>query len=280
MMVASSALAGLALSLAACGSEGDRDEPRQEARGSGGDAATAASAPAPTPALSGKAFAQKVTLGDNGRFQFEYTWPAAADAISVLRQRLDAERQAAFDENKGEWQKAEADSPPDCVPCRSRAYHKEWQIVTDLPRYLSLSASIYTYTGGAHGGTVFDALVWDRAAGKAIEPIDMFRSAASLDTATQGPFCAALDKERARRRGSLPKEARPSDPFYACIEPVANSTVILGSAKGRAFDRIGFLIPAYNAGPYAEGIYEITLPVTPAILDAIRPEYRAAFELR
>ena len=228
----------------------------------------------------GKAFVQKVTLGDTGKFDFAYAWPAAADAIPALRVRLDAEREAAYAEARGEWEKADADSPPDCLACRSRGYDKEWQVVTDLPRYLSLSASVYNYTGGAHGMTVFDALVWDRKAGRGIEPIDMFRSATSLDAATQAPLCAALDKERARRRGGVPGGATVGDPFNECIAPVANSTVILGSARGRGFDRIGFLIPAYNAGPYAEGTYEVTLPVTPAILDAIRPEYGSAFELR
>lgn len=279
-LIASAVLSGLFLLLAACGSDADRDEPVQVEAGREGDARAAASIPAPVRSPSGKAFAQNVALGDNGKFEFEYAWPAAADAIPALRQRLDAERQAAYDEAKGEWERADADSPSDCIACRSRGYDKEWQVVTDLPRYLSLSATVYSYTGGAHGMTVFDALVWDRKAGRAIEPIDMFRSAASLDTATQGPFCTALDKERARRRAAIPSGVTVSDPFNQCIAPVANSTVILGSAKGRAFDRIGFLIPAYNAGPYAEGSYEVTLPVTPGILDAIRPEYRSAFDLR
>lgn len=229
-------------------------------------------------AVDAKPFAQKVVDRDGrASLDFAYTWPAAVSTIPALRDRLDAEREKTFAEWKGEWEKAKIESPPDCVSCRSRGYQKDWQVVTDLPRYLSLSAPIYSYTGGAHGGTVFDALVWDRQTGKAIAPIDMFRSAAALDAATQGAFCAALDKERARRRGP---DAGGLGFFDECIEPVANSTVILGSAGRRAFDRVGFLIPAYNAGPYAEGTYEVTLPVTPAILDAVRPEYRAAFELR
>ena len=42
-------------------------------------------------------------------------------------------------------------------------------------------------------------------------------------------------------------------------------------------DRIGILIGPYEAGPYAEGGYEVTLPVTPAILAVVKPEYRASF---
>ncbi len=47
----------------------------------------------------------------------------------------------------------------DCVSCTSRGYSKEWKVVADLPRYLSLSADMYLYTGGAHGNSAFDSLV-------------------------------------------------------------------------------------------------------------------------
>jgi len=53
--------------------------------------------------------------------------------------------------------------------------------------------------------------------------------------------------------------------------------VILGSADKQHFTRIGVLIDPYAAGPYAEGGYEVTLPVTPAVLRAVKPEYRALF---
>ena len=67
--------------------------------------------------------------------------------------------------------------------------------------------------------------------------------------------------------------------FDDCIDPV-KSTVILGSSNKRTFDRIGVLVGPYEAGPYAEGDYEVTLPVTQAVLAAVRPEYRAAFSLK
>ncbi len=225
-------------------------------------------------------FSQKVNAGgDDGRFQFEYSWPAQVSAIAPLAARLDAEREAAYAKWRGEWDEAQEDTDmPDCVPCRSRGYGKEWQVVTDLPRYLSLSASVYTYTGGAHGMTVYDALVWDREKEVAVKPIDMFRNAQALDAAVQDAFCAQLDKERERKRGMPVK--RSDKPFDDCIAPVANSTVILGSAGKQSFDRVGFLVAPYNAGPYAEGTYEVTLPVTPALIDAVKPEYVRAFQVR
>ena len=66
--------------------------------------------------------------------------------------------------------------------------------------------------------------------------------------------------------------------FDQCIDPTA-STVILGSSNKQQFDRIGILIAPYEAGPYAEGDYEITLPVTKAVLAAVKPQYRSVFAL-
>ena len=67
--------------------------------------------------------------------------------------------------------------------------------------------------------------------------------------------------------------------FDECIKP-SEQTVILGSSNGRTFDKVGVLAGPYAAGPYAEGDYEFTLPVTPALLKAVKPEYRGAFSVR
>jgi hypothetical protein len=53
--------------------------------------------------------------------------------------------------------------------------------------------------------------------------------------------------------------------------------VLLGSSDKQRFNRIGLIAAPYVAGSYAEGPYEITLPVTPAVLAAVKPEYKAAF---
>ena len=77
------------------------------------------------------------------------------------------------------------------------------------------------------------------------------------------------------KRGT-PVAPGSSDEFDKCIDP-ADETVILGSKVRFGFDRIGIRIAPYNAGPYAEGAYEVTLPVTPAVIAAVRPEFRASF---
>jgi len=44
-------------------------------------------------------------------------------------------------------------------------------------------------------------------------------------------------------------------------------------------DQISFVASPYVAGPYVEGAYEIALPVTSAIIAALKPEYRSSFEV-
>lgn len=208
-------------------------------------------------------------------YEFTYGWPAEAGAIPELRARFAAERDerlASVKKEAEDWQK-EAEEHGFHAPGYSLS--KEWSVVTDLPRFLSLSAEVYSYSGGAHGMSTSDALVWDRQARKAIRPVDMFVSEGSLDRAAQTRFCAEIDRQRQQKRGA--PVTRSDEIFNDCIAPVANSTVILGSASKQAFDRIGFLVPPYNAGPYAEGGYEVTLPVDAALIDAVKPEYQRFF---
>jgi len=150
--------------------------------------------------------------------------------------------------------------------------------VTDLPAWLSLSTLVGFYTGGAHPNYVYDTILWDRIAGKRRAPADLFASKAALAASIREPFCKELDKQRARKREGQDLGGGISE-FEQCIDPT-EQTVILGSSNGKAFDRIGVLVSPYAAGPYAEGSYEVTVPVTAKVLAAVKPEFRATFVAR
>ena len=212
---------------------------------------------------------------DGGTREFAYKWPAAAAAVPALAARLTADRDEALAAQKSDWDRALADfAGEDCASCKSLSYAKEWKVVADLPRFLSLSADIYAFTGGAHGNSTFDALVWDREAGTALAPLDMFGSPAALEAAVREAWCAGLKQEKAKKLG--PDAAVGESPSDAC-PALSELTLLVGSSDGKAFDRLGLLAAPYVAGSYAEGSYEVTLPVTPAVLEAVKPEYRAAF---
>jgi hypothetical protein len=261
--------AALAVLLAACSS------PEEVAKGAGVATAATASATASSTASAGAvAFADNATKDDASR-EFAYNWPAEVSVVPALSERFTAERDKLLAEQKTEW----ADSlrefaADDCGACTNRSFEKTWEVVADLPRFLSLSASFYVYSGGAHGNGAFDALVWDREAKAAFDPKAMFRSEAALQEALGETWCKALKTERMKRLGADYSE----DGIFTC-PPIADLTVIVGSSNKQSFNRIGLLAAPYVAGSYAEGTYEVTLPVTPAVLAAVKPEYKAAFAL-
>jgi hypothetical protein len=261
-----------ALVLAACSSPEDVARKTGVAQADASAAATTASASAA--AAGAVAFADNAEK-DGGSREFAYKWPAEVSAIPALAERLAAERDRLLSEQKADWDTALAEfKGEDCVSCKTLSLSKEWKVVTDLPRFLSLSASIYFYTGGAHGNSGYAALVWDRTTGEGLEPEAMFASEAALQDALGDPWCKALSKEKKERIGADYSD----DGFFPC-PPVSDLTVLPGSSDGKAFNRIGLIAAPYVAGSYAEGAYEVTLPVTQAVLAAVKPEFKPAFAL-
>jgi Protein of unknown function (DUF3298). len=211
----------------------------------------------------------------NDLYEFKYSYPDVAGAIPALKEILDGRMAESRSQLATSSADEEAAAKKDGFPYRQHSYGAEWKRVADLPGWLSLSLEFYTYTGGAHGMSGFDALLWDRRAETARKPRDLFASSDALRAAIRGPFCDALDKERERRRGE-PVQRNSGQMFTECIDPMAQ-TLLLGSSNGMTFDRIGILVGPYEAGPYAEGSYEVTLPVTGKVMATLKPQYRSAF---
>lgn len=271
--------AGLALILAAglagCSS------PEEVAEGAGVVAKQAASTSSASASASSSSTNGAASFEDNaeqyGRTrEFSFKWPAEAAAIPELGLQLADDRAGALRVQKAEWDGMAEEADNDaCSGCYNLSFSKEWKVVANLPRYLSLSADIWFYTGGAHGNSAFEALVWDREAGAALDPKAMFRSEAALLDALGAGWCAALKAERIKRLEGDYAE----DSIFPC-PPIADLTLLLGSSNKATFNRIGLIAAPYVAGSYAEGPYEVTLPVTPAVLAAVKPEYKTAFALQ
>lgn len=236
-------------------------------------AAPTSSASAPAAPATGR----KVEV-ENEVYEFTYSYPAKAAAIPQLKALLDKRLATARAELEKGAKADQIEAKQNGYPYRAHSAGSTWQVVTDVPRWLSLSAEMYDYSGGAHGMSFFDALLWDKQQNLARTASDLFISKAALSSALREPFCAALDKERAKRRGE-PVNRNSGDQFDECIDP-AEHTIILGSSNGRTFDRIGVLVEPYAAGAYAEGTFEITLPVTQRVLGSVKPAYKADFSVR
>ncbi len=208
---------------------------------------------------------------DNGALAFSYGWPAVVAGDPVLEQEL---------RNRLETARAQAESylvddrgsRPADAPLNPHHYAAEWRVDGETAALLGLSATVETYTGGAHGNLHYAALLWDRAAHAPVELAGLL----GTGLARIGPrYCAALDAERAERRGG---PTDPDDMFGNC--PQIEMQVLTPADKdgdGR-FDTLAVLLPPYAAGPYVEGDYVIEIGFESADLVAIPTAQSAAFE--
>lgn len=207
---------------------------------------------------------------------FRYTWPAEVAAVPALVRRFTAERADLLADQKTDFAEGLKWADPEgCFGC-NRDLSREWSVTADTPRFMVLSGSLYIYSGGAHGNTGFEVLVWDRKAKKAFDSRRLFRSKAALQAALGEGWCAGLKAERRARMGEEASATIEEDGIFPC-PPIADLQIYPASSDGQRFDRIDLLAGQYVAGSYAEGVYEVTLPVTPAVLAAVKPRYRAAF---
>jgi hypothetical protein len=215
---------------------------------------------------------------ENELFAFDYNYPVEAGVIPTLRAVLDADIARQRDELAKQAREGRDEAKKGSFAFQRHDRSVGWKVVADLPGWLSLSADVGGYSGGAHPNHGYDAMVWDKAAAQRLKASDMFLSPQALSRAIRADFCREIDKQRASRRGS-PVNRKSGDPFDECIDPL-ESTVILGSSNRKAFDRIGILVAPYEAGPYAEGDYEVTLPVTASVLAAVKPQYQPTFVIK
>ena len=213
-------------------------------------------------------------VDETDTYLFEYAYPQVAGdtpgLAAWLDRRLESQREALARQAARGREQARSNG----FPFNKYSSSVAWEVVADLPRWLSLSADLDSYEGGAHPNYGFDALLWDRERERAVEPIALFTSAEALDAALGGRLCEALNAERERRRGA--PVAPSDDSFEACVKP-DETNLLLGSTGGEHFDRIGIQIAPYIAGPYAEGSYEFSFDMDEELLAIVKPEYRAAF---
>jgi hypothetical protein len=238
--------------------------------------------PTPTPTASASASATsngaRSVSEETDDFLFEYSYPAEAGRIPELATLLDvqlAERREDLAKEAGD---ARREAREDGFPYNKHSYSAEWKVVTATTGFLSLSNDISTFTGGAHGNYTVESLVWDKKKEQAFDAKKLFVSPAALWEALEDRFCAALDRERTKRRGEPIAEDSP-DEFDKC-PGIDELEVLVGSSNRRTFNRLTLYAGPYVAGPYSEGAYEIDINVDRAVLAAVKPDYREAFSAR
>jgi hypothetical protein len=225
----------------------------------------------PPPAPSAKPFEQSEK---SDLLEFLYAYPAQAALVPTLVAKFDK----AMGTAKADALKMARDDAKSAkqsgFPFRGHSLETRWSVKADTPRFLSLESETYVFTGGAHGMTGYEALLWDKARKRETSMAAVMTSSAAFAAAIRDPFCAALDKARAEKRGA--PVVRGDDEFTQCIDPM-KEILVPTSKDGKLIDAVTVVIGPYSAGPYAEGSYDIALPVDAAMRSAIKTEYQDGF---
>jgi hypothetical protein len=214
---------------------------------------------------------------DNDLLEFHFGWSAEAAAVPqlVARFRSDMEKEKA--ELTANAKEDKTNRAKEGYPFNSYTSSTEYSTAGQTPRLLSLSVDVAAYTGGAHGNFGSNSLLWDRAEHKEIGVADLFDPPTRFASLVNKVWCEALNAERVKKREEQPQ---PGEMFWDCPPLSDLATIPLDDDKDGKFEAIRFSASPYVAGPYVEGQYDVDLPLTAAMLAAMKPEYRASFEVQ
>ncbi|MGE4323832.1 MAG: DUF4163 domain-containing protein [Sphingobium sp.] len=206
--------------------------------------------------------------------EFSYAYPAQAAAVPALADKFGKDLARSRADATGMARQDSKAAKEAGYPFRGHSLETRWTVSADTPRFLALTSTSYVFTGGAHGMTGYSAVLWDRARKRETSLTALMTSPPAFASAIRGRFCDTLDKQRAQKRGA--PVVRGDDDFTNCIDPM-KETLVPTSKDGKLVDGIMVIVGPYSAGPYAEGSYEVPLPVDKAMLGAIKTEYQDAF---
>lgn len=147
-----------------------------------------------------------------------------------------------------------------------------WSPTAETAKLLSLQKSQTDYTGGAHGGLSFDALIWDKALKRQTPPAGLFRGGADLSV-LETRLCEALAVEKRARLGD---DYAPPGEAWSCPRLKDTLFVLAPSTLPGKIGGLTFLFPPYAVGAYAEGAYEATVAAQ-QVADLIDPAYADEF---
>lgn len=208
--------------------------------------------------------------------EFNYSWSAEASAVPSLTQRLRGDLETAWRAAAAAAQEDRAEALAMKRPFNGHRFNRRWTTAGQSSRLLSLEGSALNFSGGAHPNHATEALLWDRRTRTEIAVERVFASSDDLAKLLRPPFCVTLQGERARRRGAL----QAGNSFADCPELRRLAVIPADSNANRRFDRFRLVAANGVAGAYAEGRYDIAVPVTAAMRAAIKPAYRSSFEVQ
>ena len=209
--------------------------------------------------------------------EFNYAWSAEASRIPSLVRRLRGDLETSWSAASATAQADRAKAQANNIPFRGHEFNRRWTTAGQSSRLLSLEGQTEIFTGGAHPIHGADALLWDRKTRSEVKAGRLFTASGDLAKLVHAPSCAIFAGERTKRRGApVPAD----DPFAGCPKLSELAVVPADGNGNRRFDRFRLIAANGVAGAYSDGRYDIAVPVTAALLAALKPAYRSSFEVQ
>lgn len=154
----------------------------------------------------------------------------------------------------------------------------------ETDRLFSLQGGAWDYTGGAHGNPSNLSIFWDKAGRRVLPQTVLFRPGADLSVLDRA-LCDATNAAKRERSSGEPNQ-QPYAPvmldppegseLWSCPKAIQVPFALApGDVSGKAGGLI-FLLSPYVVGPYAEGGYDVIVPLS-AFRDLLSPEWSDQF---
>jgi hypothetical protein len=234
------------------------------------DARSNTSAAKPAAVAESFAFEEETEL-----YGLKYSWSAEAAAIPKLAERFIRDMKQAKARLVADTKEDRDERVRQGFEFLPYETQMSYDTAGQSDRLLSLERAAYSFTGGAHGSSGSGAILWDKKLAREVSISDLLQPGTSWAGAIRQPFCTLLDREREERRG---EPVQPDDLFGDCPKYEDVTVLLSDEDKNGRFDQVKVIADQYVAGPYAEGPYEIELPITAAMVERLKPDYRASFE--
>jgi hypothetical protein len=213
---------------------------------------------------------------DTPLLDFEYSWPEAISAQAPLVAHFKADLSKSYDEALNNARENKVATEKYGGPFNQNMFNRVWTLEGQTARLISLVSNTDTFAGGAHPNHNSSALLWDRSASNGIEFAQLFESPAGFEGAVRTGYCRLLDAERLKRR-----EGEKLDGEFSECPAFSELTIAPAGKDGSGgFDSVLLIADPYVAGPYVEGDYTITMPVSAALAAALKPEFRSDFKVQ
>lgn len=155
-------------------------------------------------------------------------------------------------------------------PWRPYGRQGQWFLAAEAPPLVALRALWFEDTGGAHPNHGGASLLWDTAANREIQPKALFRDGADMSVLDKA-ICDAVATAKTHREGAVPLNDMFSCPKWSQTVLIPAPSALTGKIGG-----LTAIIDPYVVGPYSEGDYEVTVPVS-AFQNLLAPAYAEAF---